>query len=131
MSTQATDHKVVNLYNSQVTAYEKARAFARVAVGRDATEGEILEEIATTYLDHLHDPETDCEEHLIGDMVGETAADNGDPTFSREELKDTPGAVHDSIAAVVETDEIDSFSTSYEIMAYFSCPAKHGGGSHE
>lgn len=120
--TQRTEHKVLNLYGEQIDAYQHARVFALAACGGDATEGDLIEEIATTYVESLHDPDADCEPHTIGDMVAETAAETGDPTFSFRELTRIDGHVLDRLVTEATTDEITALSTNMEILAYFCCP---------
>jgi len=54
-------------------------------------------------------------------LVEESAADNGDPTFTTEELNQYDIMLLRNLAAEANTDAIHGKSTKLEIKAYFRC----------
>lgn len=127
MSTQESEsegwrerHKAINLYrDDQIGAYDRARRVVKDEIDGPVSEGDVVERLATRYIGEPRD------ELVICEMVSETAADNGDPSFPYEVLSQVDGQTLDKLAKLVESDAIDPFSTNLEIIAYFCCPPKN------
>jgi hypothetical protein len=117
-SSPESTHKVLNLYGQQVTAYQNARLAVMKHVGAGLTEGEIVKELAAAYTGH-DGPSNDPP---ICGLVSETAAENGDRTYLRDELEQKDITTLRNMAAEANTNAISGRSTKLEIIAYFSCP---------
>lgn len=114
----STKQKSIGLTREpQIKAYLNARAAVMKELGPDATEGEIVKELAKAYTGHGGE----CDETICG-LVSETAAENGDPVYSRNKLESMEITKLRNMAADVETDAISGRDTKLEIIAYFSCP---------
>jgi len=79
MSVRERNHKVVNIYGSEVAAWERARAVAADEMdGEDPTYGEALEYICMAFLAVRAEPPTPVEDAL--DLAAEDI-DAEDPTM--------------------------------------------------
>lgn len=118
-SDSGTDcsHKVLNLYNGQIEAYHKAKAAVMKKNGPELTEGEVVEELATAYIE-----DNPLELSPICGLVDETAVENGDPVFTREEVEEMDSKKLRRLAADSNTDSMNGRNTRLEWIAYFSCP---------
>ncbi|APX97570.1 hypothetical protein [Natronorubrum daqingense] len=118
MSQARENHKVVNLYREQTIAYQNAREAVKRELGSDVSEGEIIKELARAYTGHngFAEPRAMC------GLVTETAAENGEMTYSYDELQQIENHKLRNMAADADTDAIHGKSTRLEIVAYFCCP---------
>ena len=118
--SQAPKQKTLALTRSeQQRAYLNARAAVIRDKGPDVTEGEIVEELACAYTGY--DGGSGPGPSICG-LVTETAAENGDPVFTVDELKDMTITEIRRLAADADTEAVSGRSTKMEIIAYFSCP---------
>lgn len=114
---QNQNRKVLWVNADQAPAYLAAKAAVMREKGPDVTEGQVVEELANAYTGtHGDCTPTYCR------LVDETAAQNGDPVYSRDELAAKDHQELRRMAADANTDEINGKSTRLEITAYFSCP---------
>ena len=115
LTRAAPDHKVLNLYGAQVHVYENAKEAAKRELGDDATEGEIVRELARAY--------TGCDTGpppaVLGEMLDEHASDNGDPTYTYGELEGMNHQRLRNMASEADTDAIDGRTPGVQIYAYY------------
>lgn len=109
------EHKVLNLYGAQVHVYENAKEAARRELGDDATEGEIVRELARAY--------TGCDDGpppaALNELLDEHATDNGDPTYTYGELEGMNHQRLRNMAAEADTDAINGRSVGVRVYAYY------------
>lgn len=125
----APNHKVVNLYDHQTNVYEGVRKAILDERG-DLTEGEIIEELARAYpvfqvltgetrTNGTPDPD---DLPIMCALIEETAAQVGDPIFTREQLESLDANILRNMAKAATSDAVNGRSTRLEITAYFACP---------
>lgn len=120
--SQNIDRKVIWVNEQQTPVYLNAKAAVIREKGPDLSEGEVVEELAKAYTG------TDGECSLPGycGLVDETAAQNGDPVYTREELEAMGQHEIRQLAGEADTTEVTGKSTKLEIIAYFTCPYPGG-----
>lgn len=110
-------HKVVNLCReSQVASYKKAKQSIRMRADADLTEGEVVERLANTYLEFYGDAPMHAG---VTELAAEHATDNGDPTFSKEQLGALDMVTLRNMASNANTDAVSGRSTKLELIGYF------------
>lgn len=112
--------KYVRINGQQKPAYLTARAKVIRENGPDLTEGEIVEALAQAYTGNGENGSGGVPG--ICGLVNETAAECGDPVFSREELDAMDQHELRRLASDANSDDINGRSTKLKIIAYFSCP---------
>lgn len=111
-------NKVLWVNEQQTPTYLNAKAAVMREKGQDLTEGEVVEELAKAYTG----TNGDCDVPYYCALVDETATENGDPVYSRDELEDMDQHELRRMAAKANTNEINGKSDKLQVIAYFSCP---------
>jgi len=121
MSTQE-DHKVVNLYREQITAYHNAREAVKQEVGDDVSEGEVVKELACAYTGHGGEevPES------IANLIDDHASNHGDPVVSYATLQEMNAKRLRRMAQDADSDNVTGRHTRMEWYSYFG-----RGGANE